>query len=252
MILSFFVVLLLLLIIFPNITNSVPKLTRAINFRVNAFSFPLRCTPGREFPVKSDSKKVILEVYAKKSQLVSENQVCDKSGLEIETKDTSFIALRSLYKEEAEQKYEVDSPFTKVIDVVFNPVALIVSIYVIILGYGKVSQFLPTLFGIFGNKEKSNELKAAQKLADLPYQIFECEVCKMQMRPAKGRADKIFGRESFRCARCGSKAASYFNIDDLTDPRAVERLDRLAREAEGEGDGDGVEGDDAIDDGDEQ
>jgi hypothetical protein len=43
------------------------------------------------------------------------------------------------------------------------------------------------------------------------------------MRPAKGRADIILGRERFRCSRCGAKAAAYFNIDDLEDPRAIAR-----------------------------
>jgi hypothetical protein len=42
---------------------------------------------------------------------------------------------------------------------------------------------------------------------------------------------KIFGREVFRCARCDPKVFSYCNIDDLTDPRAVARLERLEREA---------------------
>jgi hypothetical protein len=45
----------------------------------------------------------------------------------------------------------------------------------------------------------------------------------MEMRPAKGRADIILGRERFRCSRCGAKAAAYFNIDDLEDPRAIAR-----------------------------
>ena len=45
----------------------------------------------------------------------------------------------------------------------------------------------------------------------------------MEMRPAKGRADIILGRERFRCSRCGAKAAAYFNIDNLEDPRAVAR-----------------------------
>ena len=45
-----------------------------------------------------------------------------------------------------------------------------------------------------------------------------------------GRAEKIFGRERFRCARCGSKASAYFNIDDMNDPRAVARIERLQDE----------------------
>jgi hypothetical protein len=49
------------------------------------------------------------------------------------------------------------------------------------------------------------------------------QVCGMEMRPAKGRADIILGRERFRCSRCGAKAAAYFNIDNMEDPRAVAR-----------------------------
>lgn len=53
----------------------------------------------------------------------------------------------------------------------------------------------------------------------------------MEMRPARGRAQVILGRERFRCSRCGAKASAYFNIEDMNDPRAVARLERL-KEAE--------------------
>jgi hypothetical protein len=49
----------------------------------------------------------------------------------------------------------------------------------------------------------------------------------MELRPARGRAQVILGRERFRCSRCGAKASAYFNIDDMNDPRAVARLERL-------------------------
>ena len=42
----------------------------------------------------------------------------------------------------------------------------------------------------------------------------------MEMRPARGRAEAIFGRPRFRCSRCGSKASAYFDVDDMSDPRA--------------------------------
>ena len=67
---------------------------------------------------------------------------------------------------------------------------------------------------------------------DLPFQTFECEKCQMQMKPAKGRAEVIFGKARFRCSRCGSKADAYFDIDDMTDPRAVARAERVKREEE--------------------
>ena len=58
---------------------------------------------------------------------------------------------------------------------------------------------------------------------ELKLLIIQNQVCGMEMRPAKGRADIILGRERFRCSRCGAKAAAYFNIDNLEDPRAVAR-----------------------------
>ena len=53
----------------------------------------------------------------------------------------------------------------------------------------------------------------------------------MEMRPARGRAQVILGRERFRCSRCGAKASAYFDIDDMNDPRAVARMERM-KEAE--------------------
>ena len=52
----------------------------------------------------------------------------------------------------------------------------------------------------------------------------------MELKPAKGRAKAIFARPTFRCQKCGAKASSYFDIDDLEDPRAVARLERLEKE----------------------
>jgi hypothetical protein len=52
----------------------------------------------------------------------------------------------------------------------------------------------------------------------------------MELRPARGRAKAIFARERFRCQKCGAKAFSFFDIDDMNDPRAVARLQRLEKE----------------------
>ena len=74
---------------------------------------------------------------------------------------------------------------------------------------------------------------------------------KMEMRPARGRAEAIFGRPRFRCSRCGSKASAYFDVDDLDDPRAVARLERIEREKNEEWLDDEDEDDDEYDDEDE-
>jgi hypothetical protein len=55
-------------------------------------------------------------------------------------------------------------------------------------------------------------------------------VCKLQIRPARGRAEAIFGRPRFRCSRCGSKAEAFFDVEDMEDDRAVARLERLEAE----------------------
>ena len=76
------------------------------------------------------------------------------------------------------------------------------------------------------------DAKPVVLMEDLPFQTFECEKCQMQMKPAKGRAEVIFGKARFRCSRCGSKADAYFDIDDMTDPRAVARAERVRKEEE--------------------
>mmetsp|Transcript_28223 Transcript_28223/g.38851 ORF Transcript_28223/g.38851 Transcript_28223/m.38851 type:complete len:241 (+) Transcript_28223:3-725(+) len=175
------------------------------------------------------AKKIILEVRTTKTHSMNSKRT-DSLSRKIGD-EADIIGFHSVYKDE-ETATVVDSPLSKVVDVVFNPLSLIVSLYVVILGYGKATQFLPKFLNFIGWNKKSAASASNSETPDLPYQIFECEICQMQMRPAKGRADKIFSRERFRCARCGAKATSYFNIDDLSDPRAAGRLERLAREAE--------------------
>lgn len=86
--------------------------------------------------------------------------------------------------------------------------------------------------------EKKNQLLNALTEADVvnkrpTTQTFECEKCHMQLMPAKGRASYIMGKPTFRCARCGAKAASYFDIHDMDDERAVRRKERIENEALG-------------------
>ena len=89
-------------------------------------------------------------------------------------------------------------------------------------------------------------------MKELPYQTFECEVCRMEMRPARGRAEAIFGRSRFRCSRCGAKADAYFDVDNMEDPRAVSRLERIEKEKNNENFGDGDDDDEGGDDEDDE
>jgi hypothetical protein len=65
-----------------------------------------------------------------------------------------------------------------------------------------------------------------------PFQSFECASCHLVLQPAPGRAAKVLGRERFRCVRCGAPSSAFFDVADLQDPRALQRQQRLRREAE--------------------
>jgi hypothetical protein len=65
-----------------------------------------------------------------------------------------------------------------------------------------------------------------------PFQSFECASCHLVLQPAPGRAAKVLGRERFRCVRCGAPSSAFFDVADLRDPRALQRQERLRREAE--------------------
>lgn len=67
------------------------------------------------------------------------------------------------------------------------------------------------------------------------FEIYECESCQMQMRPSKGRARTVLKNARFRCPRCNGSGKRYFDINDFSDPRALQRAERLKLE-QGESD----------------
>ena len=211
--------------------------SKRINFRRDSYYKTFDLSENVDLKSQGD-KTLILEIFTKKtyfSDETSRDKMLNQIISETDEASPDFIAYNSLYKKDKEDKMSVvlDSPVMKVVDLIFNPIALVFTLYFSILGYNKFSGFFSFITSLLTGKKKSPEEKVV-KFEELPYQVFECEVCEMQMRPAKGRAEKIFGRERFRCSRCGAKASAYFNIDDLSDPRAVERLERIAREKEEE------------------
>ena len=177
-----------------------------------------------------DAENIIVEVVARKP--LSEGELLGKTEGRAEYVGV-IAAYDSVYEEEKEDKMIeiVDSPALKVLSVLLNPSTMVLALYLSSVGWSRVL-WLQKFFKIFGKgtlvKKKGEEESAVE--ADLPFQTFECEVCKMEMRPARGRAEAIFGRPRFRCSRCGSKASAYFDVDDLDDPRAVARLERIERE----------------------
>jgi hypothetical protein len=165
-------------------------------------------------------------------------------------------AYDGVYEEEKEDRMFqlVESPALKVISILLNPSTMVLVLYLTSVGWSKVL-WLQKFFKIFGKGTLVKKPGEANEpdAEELPFQTFECEVCKMEMRPARGRAEAIFGRSRFRCSRCGSKASAYFDVDDLEDPRAVARLERIEKEKNEEwlDDGDEGEDDDDYDDDDE-
>ena len=69
------------------------------------------------------------------------------------------------------------------------------------------------------------EIEELKKKSD--FDIYECEVCQMELRPAKGRAQIVLGKPHFRCPKCGAKAEKFFNIFDMKDERAKTRWERI-------------------------
>lgn len=65
------------------------------------------------------------------------------------------------------------------------------------------------------------------KKKEMKFEVFECEVCGNQLHPAPGRAIPIMSQSGFRCSKCGAKSSSFFNIDNFSDKRAVQRLENI-------------------------
>lgn len=136
-----------------------------------------------------------------------------------------LVAAKSLYK--VQSKGSESSPFIIVAKRVFeifsnlNPIQILGGMYVLIL------------IGMFasGVVSKSKKLvKSIQGQTVDPPQLYECEFCKLEMRPARGRETQIFSRRGFRCAQCGAPGSAFFNTENLGDPRAVARLRRIEKE----------------------
>lgn len=124
--------------------------------------------------------------------------------------------------------------FGKIWEVVSDPLQLLSAVYVacmvgLIIGgiTGKLQTFVKNLL----KKKSKNGIEEEE---DSELKVYECEVCRMQLRPARGRAQKILSRKNFLCSNCGAKGTSFFDINDLEDPRALRRLERLKKEEEDE------------------
>jgi hypothetical protein len=194
-----------------------------------------------------DQNDVVLEIITRREVSVS------KATLEREEQHV-VAAFDSMYDDDKEEfaLKVVDSPALKILGFLLNPSTMVLALYLSSIGWSKVL-WLQKIFSFFGKGTlvKKPGQKEEPSVEDLPFQTFECEVCKMEMRPARGRAEVIFGRPRFRCSRCGSKASAYFDVDDMDDPRAVARLERIEEEKNAVFDDDDDD-DDEYDDDDEE
>ena len=111
-------------------------------------------------------------------------------------------------------------------EIIFNPVALVFLLYFILVGYNQITVLFNNIVSALTFRKISHQ-PVIEQSTDTAFQVFECEVCEMQLRPAKGRAEKILSRDRFRCARCGARASSYYDIEDMTDQRAVARIRKI-------------------------
>ncbi len=143
----------------------------------------------------------------------------------------------------------VDNPVLKVFTGLLNPATMMIAIYLSSFGWASLFKirWIQRLFGRFrGDKGNTTNVKSSTSNTgknnsngdddddDTPLQTYECDVCKLQMRPARGRAEVILGRPRFRCSRCGSSAKTFFDIDDMSDLRAVKRQKAIEAEKEEE------------------
>jgi len=199
-------------------------------------------------------KPLVIEIVTTKTIRESRGSMRDDQQLQLQQQDdiNNNISYETVYNDNKEDRVStiVDNrTISQVLGLITNPLALLLFIYTVLLGYNKVidtwNNLISLIFKRKGKDNSSNSNKSitssssttnsqlqstVNTIIDLPFLIYECEICQMQMRPAKGRAEKIFSRERFRCARCGSKASAYFNIDDMNDKRAVARMERLQEE----------------------
>lgn len=183
----------------------------------------------------SHRENIIIEVIAKRPV---QSQLSSNGDLKVIASSTyeSDGVYDNVYKEYKEEKLEkiIDSQAGQIVSFLFNPSVLLLMLW---FSGNWVSwtqkTWVQKILAMFGKgKLAPKEDGTKPVVTELPFQIFECEVCKMEMRPARGRAEVIFGKERFRCSRCGSKAAAYFDIDNMDDPRAVARLERIKKEQE--------------------
>lgn len=138
----------------------------------------------------------------------------------------SVVARKSLYKvSKVGRASIIEVVAMKIWEVLTDPMQLLSFMYFT----GMAIMVMQGLAGKFQTflRRKSDTKETTLVTADIAQQVYECDNCHMQMRPARGRAQSILKSRLFKCSSCGADGSSFFDIDNLDDPRAVKRLERL-------------------------
>lgn len=124
--------------------------------------------------IKDTSKPIVFEV------------ICKKAAVKTKAKSMSYS---STYKENKEDRVVnlLDSPVSRILGGLLNPVTMLLVLYFSSIGWSKVL-WLQKVLKVFGKgsivtkQDGSVESAAAAALKALPFQTFECEVSGRQSR----------------------------------------------------------------------
>ena len=103
-----------------------------------------------------------------------------------------IVAQRALYKDDVEDKFSVvlETSGTQILNIATNPLLLIFGLYAVSVFGGTVGSMKNRFLVMIGVKKKSDvpDITITKvKAEDQPFEVYECQKCRMQMRPAKGR-----------------------------------------------------------------
>jgi hypothetical protein len=140
------------------------------------------------------SEDIIIDVYTKKEYSAEQRHMTPRMRINRDEKGgVDIVGYSSLYDEEEEDSSTVgavlEKPISNLISLGTNPLALITVIYVFSLTKLRVAKLLEK-WGVI-QKDRMRDVPLSkeekEKLDAQPFEIYECEKCTMQMRPAKGR-----------------------------------------------------------------
>ncbi len=134
-------------------------------------------------------------------------------------------AISSLYRvsNDATNTQTIGSFLAKLVNILdsLNPTQLLGGVYVLLM-VGMIATGI-----VYRSRQLVNKIRGKH---DSELQLYECEFCGLEMRPARDRVNQILSKRGFRCAQCGAPGSAFFNTENMGDPRAVARIRRIQKE----------------------